>query len=306
MKLDQLYYFSEAAKYRSISIAAEKNYISQPTLSGSINKLERELGTTLLHRSSRGVTPTEIGEVVLEKTHQIFDNLEEIEEVVALAENRGTVRIAGIPCISDRIIPQTILRLKELDLDVLLSMTSCESIQAVNQVASGEASLGLVIHYSGIEKTVGIHYQPLFRDEYILYVGPFSSYWDADAIRLDQALAEPYIAYGEEFKRNNGGLTEILGKRRPNIVLRTDENEGLKRMIAQDNYVAFFPRFMSRDDFYYTSGLLRGLPISDAEMVFEVGVVTSTKYKIDRVSKVFLDILNRTINCDSEIWPCIN
>lgn len=305
MKLDQLYYFSEAAKYRSISIAAEKNYISQPTLSGSINKLERELGTTLLYRSSRGVTPTEIGEVVLEKTHLIFDSLEDIQEAVKLAEQRGTVRIVGIPCISDRIIPQTILRLKELDLDVLLSITTCESTLAVHQVAAGESGLGLVIHYSGLEATAGIKYQPLFRDEYILYVGPFSPYWDAESITLKEALSQPYIAYGEEFKRNNGGLTEILGKRRPNIVLRTDENECLKRMIAQDNYVAFFPRFMSRDDFYYTSGLLRGLTISDAEMVFEVGAVISTKYKIDRVSKIFLEILNRTINCDSELWPCI-
>lgn len=306
MKLDQLFYFSEAAKYKSISIAAEKNYISQPTISGSINKLERELGTDLLRRSSRGVSLTDTGEIVLEKVHIIFDSLDEIQAAVDTSEQGGTVSIAGIPCISDRIIPQTILRLKELDLDVLLSMTTCESTSAVNQVASGSANLGLVIHYKNLENTPGISYEALFRDEYLLYVGPFSPYWDASSVTIEEALQAPYIAYREEFIRNNGGLSELLGQeQRPNIVLRTNENESLKRMIAQDNYVAFFPRFMSRDDFYYTSGLLRALPISNAKLIFEVGVVMSTKYKLDKVSKIFLEVLNQTIKCDSELWPCI-
>lgn len=305
MKLEQLYYLAEVAKYKSISIAAEKNYISQPSMSGSIIKLEKELGKELLHRTSRGVILTELGEDVLEKSKMIIDCVKDIEDLAKEHDQKGRVRIASIPCFCDRIIPQAILRMKEQQLDVLLSIKTGESADVAGEVASGNATLGFVIHYDDLQDKPGLTYHALFQDEYVLYIGPFSPYWDATSITLEEALKQPYIAYRDEFRKNNGGLTDLFYNRRPNIVFRTDDNESLKRMIAQDNYVAFFPRFMSRDDFYFTSGLLRGIPVSDADLIFEVGYIASTKYKIDRVGHIFLDVLNKTIDCDSELWPCI-
>ena len=81
MKLEQLLYFSEAVKYSSISIAAEKNFISQPSFSSAITKLEKELDITLLRRNSRGVQPTEAGSAILEKVRGIFSLIQEIEDV---------------------------------------------------------------------------------------------------------------------------------------------------------------------------------------------------------------------------------
>lgn len=300
MKLEQLLYLQEAAKYKSISIAAEKNYISQPSLSGAINKLEKELGVELLRRNSRGVSPTAIGELVLEKAETIFEMMREIEEAADQHGKKGTVNISSIPCICDRIIPKTILKLKELQQDVFLSVTTGESTQVARNVSSGISSLGLLIHYEGLEESNDLVYTPLFHDEYILYIGPFSPYWDAESITLAEMLKQPYIAYREEFVRNNGGLSGLLGKEnRPNIVFRTDENESLKRMIAQDNYVAFFPKFMSRDDFYLQSELIRAIPISDAVVAIEVGFVESTKYKLNQVDKLFLEVLRKTIEKDT-------
>ena len=67
MKLEQLYYFQEAVKYRSISVAAKQNYISQSSFSGAISRLEQELGAPLLTRTNTGVEPTELGRLALEK-----------------------------------------------------------------------------------------------------------------------------------------------------------------------------------------------------------------------------------------------
>ena len=300
MKLEQLLYLKEAVKYKSISIAAEKNFISQPSLSGAINKLEKELGVELLRRTSKGVSPTEIGEIILEKSNTIFRTMREIEEVANEHGRKGTVNISSIPCICDRIIPKTILKLKEQERELVLQVTTGESSQVARNVSSGISSIGLLIYHEGLEDSMDLQYTPLFRDEYVLYVGPFSPYWDADSIPLEEMLKQPYIAYREEFIRNNGGLTSLLGKNNlPNIVFRTDENESLKRMIAQDDYVAFFPKFMSRDDFYLQSGLIRAIPISDALVEVEVGLVESTKYKLNQVDRVFLDVLQKTIENDT-------
>lgn len=300
MKLEQLLYLREAVKYKSISIAAEKNFISQPSLSGAINKLEKELGVELLRRTSKGVSPTEVGEVIIEKADTIFKTMKEIEEVANQHGSKGTVNVSSIPCICDRILPKTILKLKEMNENLILSVTTGESTQVARNVSSGISSVGLLIYHEGLEDSMDLKYTPLFQDEYILYVGPFSPYWDADSISLEEMLKQPYIAYREEFVRNNGGLTGLFGKNnQPNVVFRTDDNESLKRMIAQDDYVAFFPKFMSRDDFYLQSGLIRAIPVSDASVKVEVGLVESTKYKLNHVDRIFLDVLQKTIEIDT-------
>ncbi|MBR5320044.1 MAG: LysR family transcriptional regulator [Peptococcaceae bacterium] len=300
MKVEQLLYLKEAVKYKSISIAAEKNFISQPSLSGAINKLEKELGVELLRRTSKGVAPTEIGEMILEKSKIIFDTMREIESVASQHGQKGTVNVSSIPCICDRIIPKTVLKLKELEQDVMLSITTGESTQVAHNVSSGISSVGLLIYHEGLEDSMDLQYTPLFRDEYILYIGPFSPFWEAESITLEEMLKQPYIAYREEFVRNNGGLTGLLGKNnQPNVVFRTDDNESLKRMIAQDDYVAFFPKFMSRDDFYLQNGLIRAIPISDALVEIEVGLVESTKYKLNQIDRIFLDVLQNVIEKDT-------
>ena len=83
MKFEQLRYFQEACKYGSISVAAEHNYISQPSFSAAITKLEKELGVTLLNRNSRGVTPTTAGKAILEKIQGIFDLVNDINGIAS-------------------------------------------------------------------------------------------------------------------------------------------------------------------------------------------------------------------------------
>lgn len=105
MKLDQLHCFLEACKYHSISVAAEKNFISQPSFSSAITKLEKELGLTLLNRNSRGVTPTPDGVAILEKSQEIFSLINDINDIATAHSVLGTVRLATIPCLLDSILP---------------------------------------------------------------------------------------------------------------------------------------------------------------------------------------------------------
>ena len=91
--------------------------------------------------------------------------------------------------------------------------------------------------------------------------------------------------------------TTVLGKHcTPNITLRTDDLELLKKMIAQDDYVAFFPEFMSQDDIYLQNGSIRAVPISDCKLEIEVGYIYSKKYKLSRIDRIFMDLMVETIH----------
>jgi DNA-binding transcriptional LysR family regulator len=296
MKFEQLFFLREAAKYGSISVAAEKNYISQSSVSHSILNLEKELGTTLLKRTNAGVAPTQLGEMVLLKIEDITQSLNEIVDITKEQRNSGEVNISCIPCICEWIIPQTLQQLKDNSMNVQLSVSTAESNTVVQNVSSGISEFGIIIRYDGLERISELKYTPLFRDEYWLYVGPKSPYWDKDSITYEQLLKEPYIAYRDEFKHYNGGLTNMISSSDiPNIIFRTDNLDSIKNMIAQNNYIAFFPKHMSANDIYLQSGHIRRIRISDRKLDFEVGYVESVKYKQKNIDKIVLGVIKDTI-----------
>jgi DNA-binding transcriptional LysR family regulator len=296
MKFEQLFLFKEAAKYNSISIAAEKNLLSQSSVSYAIINLEKELGTALLKRTNAGVTPTKMGELVLQKAEDIFKAVDEIVAMTKEQRTAGEVQLTCIPCICDWILPKTLQLLKERTADIMLAITTAESSQVAHDVSAGIADFGILINYGELERNTDLKYTPLFRDEYVLYVGKNSPYWDQDSITYRQLIQEPYIAYRDEFRMYNGGLTNMIGTEKlPNVIFRTDNLDSIKSMITHNDYVAFFPKYMSENDVFVQSGLIRRLPIADKNLEFEVGYVESIKYKPNKIGKLVLNVIKETV-----------
>lgn len=80
MTLQQLHYAIVIAEAGSINKAAETLYIAQPSLTGAIQELEKELGITIFHRSSRGVSLTNDGQEFLSYARQVYAQYEMLEE----------------------------------------------------------------------------------------------------------------------------------------------------------------------------------------------------------------------------------
>ena len=103
MRIEQLRYFSEVAKCHSIAIAAEKLFVTQPTISIAIKNMEKELDCLLLERSKNGVNLTEIGREVLQKCEMILKQENEIHALVMqdklshLEKLHGQLSIVAIP-----------------------------------------------------------------------------------------------------------------------------------------------------------------------------------------------------------------
>ena len=80
MTLTQLNYIITIAETKSINKAAEQLYVSQPSLTSSVQELEKELGITLFNRSGRGVTLTNDGAEFLLYARQLYGQYETILE----------------------------------------------------------------------------------------------------------------------------------------------------------------------------------------------------------------------------------
>ncbi len=78
VELKDLRYFTEVAYYGSFTKAAASTYLSQPTLSKSIKKLELELNVELFERSTRSLMLTDTGEIVLQQARKILGATDEL------------------------------------------------------------------------------------------------------------------------------------------------------------------------------------------------------------------------------------
>lgn len=96
MDLKELRYFRAIVEFGTISKAAAHLRVAQPALSRQMHKLEHDLGTELLRRSSRGVEPTPAGEALLRRTIFIENEMEDTRrEVSAFAKSEaGSLKIA--------------------------------------------------------------------------------------------------------------------------------------------------------------------------------------------------------------------
>ncbi len=114
MNLRDLKYLIAVAETRHFGKAAERCFVSQPTLSGQIKKLEEELGVTLFERTNRSVSVTPIGEEVVNHSKLIMEQADAIQQLARAASDplAGPLRVGAIPTISPYLMPLILVPLK--------------------------------------------------------------------------------------------------------------------------------------------------------------------------------------------------
>src|SRR6185369_953746 len=102
MTITQLEYIVAVDTYRSFVLAAEKCFVTQPTLSMQVQKLEEELGVKIFDRSKQPVVPTEVGVEIIEQARRILSEKNVINELVQTKKGilTGELRIGIIPTLA--------------------------------------------------------------------------------------------------------------------------------------------------------------------------------------------------------------
>ena len=107
MNLRDLKYLVAVADTRHFGQAAERCFVSQPTLSGQIKKLEEELGITLFERTKRSVEITHPGEVIVAQARRVLEQAEALQQLAQSHQDPlvGPLRMGAIPTLSPYLMP---------------------------------------------------------------------------------------------------------------------------------------------------------------------------------------------------------
>lgn len=107
MTITQLKYVLAVAEFRNFTLAAENSFVTQPTLSMQIQKLEEELGVTIFNRKKKPIELTAIGEKIMDQAKLIVDESNRISDIVDQQKGfiGGEFKIGIIPTIMPTLLP---------------------------------------------------------------------------------------------------------------------------------------------------------------------------------------------------------
>lgn len=140
MNIRDFEYLVALAEHNHFRKAAEACFVSQPTLSGQIRKLEDELGTSLLERSSRRVLFTDAGLQLVEQAKKILSEVKLFRDMASDQSGAmtGPMHIGFIPTVGPYLLPRIIPKLKEQFPDLELFLHEAQTQQLVRQLEEGK------------------------------------------------------------------------------------------------------------------------------------------------------------------------
>ena len=171
MTLTQLSYVVAVADYRGFAVAANACFITQPTLSMQIQKLEDELGVTLFDRSKQPIEPTAVGEIIISQARIVLRDASQITELVKnqTKEVGGAVSLGVIPTLAPYLLPLFVQRLVKAYPKLRLTIHELQTDQIVSQLNDGKLDLGILV--TPLESNQIIEHV-LFHEPFYLYASP--------------------------------------------------------------------------------------------------------------------------------------
>ncbi len=261
MRLNQLEYVVEVAKYNSFSKASKKLFVAQPTLSIAISALEEELGVTIFNRTPKGAFLTEKGALVLTQAEHILASVEQMNIIVDKKDSHFTVSIAAVPAAGNGLTTNLLKMLSVSHPEIQFSITERRPTQILSTLIDGLADIVIGSYPEDRQKNFldeayknNIHIEPIFTDYLYAFVGcnhPLANQeyvFLCDFEQERQAIFRDYLFLEEEIS--------------PNCYLFSDRS-GIKQAVAAELAYAVFPHQMVLDDIYIKSGSIKAIPLAD-------------------------------------------
>jgi len=261
MNIEQLHYVKVVAETGSITVAATRLFVTQSAISQSIVAIEKELGTTLFHRSRRGTTLTDDGKWIVPRLTILYQQAQELKLDIQARnlEVHGQLRIATIPGVFLSFLPQTLATLKQEYAGITFQLDELENRHVFDKVVRKEADVGFIGYHSEVVIPQELTYHSLqVTSSYYLIVPAQSRFSHLQHVRLQDILEESFILYGDYFFFD---LINDLSSKAPNIIFKSLNSEVIKKSVLNGLGVSIFTSSMIEEDQYFVDGLLKGIPL---------------------------------------------
>jgi LysR family transcriptional regulator, hydrogen peroxide-inducible genes activator len=243
MNLQQLEYIVAVYNHRHFARAAEKCFVTQPTLSMMIHKLEEELGIEIFDRSKQPVMVTKHGEEIVRRAKTLLAHADHLKNYAKELKGgiTGELRLGVIPTLAPYLLPLFLQTFhgKHPELKVFVKEMVTDDI--ISKLLTGELDVGLLatpIHESRLEE------HPLFYEEFFVYASkneklPKKKYLLPKQIDINHLwlLEEGHCLRNQVFN-----LCELKRKGHETLNYEAGSIETLINLVDYNNGITIIPR----------------------------------------------------------------
>ncbi|MEO0996767.1 MAG: LysR substrate-binding domain-containing protein [Pseudomonadota bacterium] len=192
INLRMLGYLVALADTRHFGRAAEQCFVSQPTLSAQLRKLETQLGVTLIERQPRNVMLTPVGRIIVERARGMLREAEEIESLARSYQNplSGTLKIALIPTLGPYLLPHIVRRIRRELPELACQYLEYQTDPLLRRLHEGKLDVGLLALPIDAD---GLVVLPLFEEPFRLAVPAEHPLAGRRRVRMDKLRGERFL-----------------------------------------------------------------------------------------------------------------
>jgi LysR family hydrogen peroxide-inducible transcriptional activator len=272
MNLRDLRYLVALADERHFGRAAERCFVSQPTLSAQIRKLEEYLGVPLVERQPKRVSLTEAGAKIVERARR---TLQEADAIVELAKTdrdplAGALKLALIPTVGPYLLPHVAGPLRRALPRLKLMLYEYQTGPLLEKLHGGELDLGILalpIPLDGMETAT------LYDEPFTVAMPANHPLAERDRVRLEDLRGETLLLLEDGHCLRDQAL-EVCSRIRLNQEqdYRATSLETLRQMVAAGHGITLLPELAAASPVGTARGL-RIRPFSKPTPVRTIGAV---------------------------------
>lgn len=292
MTLTQLEYIIAVDTYRSFVAAAEKCFVTQPTLSMQIQKLEESIGARIFDRSRQPIVPTEVGVEIIKQARVVLTESRKIDELVQLkkGELEGEFRIGVIPTIAPYLLPRVLGNFMKRFPKLQLQIWEYTTEIIIRELKAGLLDCGIL---STPVYDPALVERPMFYEPFVAYLSSDSSMMAKKEVTSDDVLGDKLWLLTEGHCMR-GQVLNICQRKRSmdpegTFEYNTGSVETLKRMVDSNSGTTILPE-LSIDDFDEDQ-LARVRYFRSPEPVREISLVTTHNF----LKKLAIEALEKEI-----------
>jgi LysR family transcriptional regulator, hydrogen peroxide-inducible genes activator len=275
MTLTELRYIVAVARERHFGRAAETCFVSQPTLSVAVKKLEEELGVTLFERGPGEVSVTPAGEKIVEQAQRVLEEASRIREIAAAGKDplAGPLRLGAIYTIGPYLLPKLIPILRRTAPAMQLLIQENFTHRLAEELKSGEVDVILVALPF---EAPGVVTRAVYDEPFLVAVPKGHPWENRKRVTSDELASESLLLLGEGhcFRDQVLEICHTVRSRERSALAKTVEGgslETIRQMVAGGVGVTVLPA-TSTNASGGASDLIRILPFARPVPTRRVGI----------------------------------
>ncbi len=292
MDVRALRYFTEVVRQQSFTRAAQKLFVTQPTISKMLRQLEEELGCTLILRDGRRLHLTDSGQAVYQRGLMILQEFHQLEAEIGDINQlkTGELRL-GIPPMVGMQIAGSISAFRRRYPGVQLKISEFGGLTVQQAVLAG--SLDIALTALPVDAELPLNTLPLMRHPLCVLLPRHTEWLSRSHIALPELAEHPLLIFNEEFSLNRQLMQAFqrLGIT-PDIAVRSGQWDFLAAMVQAEMGLAVLPEpICQRLD----KQSLLWLPL-ESELTWNLGLIWREGHYLSRSAQAW-------IACCREYWP---